>query len=503
VALSGGFTRGWRLAGAAEGLGTALVVVALVGALVYATSRPTLRVRLDLTESEQYTLSEQTRSVLAELDEPITLVTLMRPELQVIPNGLFEVQQRAIRYVENLLEEYVLASGGRLELRRLDPNEDRVEAERLARELHLTRYNVVVVQGSTRSRQVFLEEMVTIDRGLAEPGLVEPAALVDLRGEAPLTSAVLAVSYEQAPRIGFLRGYGCPSLDDPTDGFGLALLLEALRGQGMEPEPIELLPGDAVPDELDVLVVWGPGVRLGPAVIEAVTRFRADGGGLMLGVDPLLDDADLDGFLDTLGVRRERTVLCRRDELLQGPRRAVLAINRFEPEHPVTAPIERQGTFAVVDLAGGLARVPAASGARQATALALTGEDVFGDQPAGVETPGDYVLGEGELLGSRAIAYALEGPSGERAVVFGSPSFLTTVFLSSAEGGRANLDLGLNSLHWLLGREEAIAARPRQVYESRVDLLDHERRRIILYVLGLLPLGGASLGVLVWFMRRR
>ena len=80
---------------------------------------------------------------------------------------------------------------------------------------------------------------------------------------------------------------------------------------------------------------------------------------------------------------------------------------------------------------------------------------------------------------------------------------ISVVFLSSAEGGRANLDLGLNSLHWLLEREEAIAVRPRAVYESRVDLLDHERQRIGLYVLGLLPLGGAGLGLLVWFMRRR
>ncbi len=65
------------------------------------------------------------------------------------------------------------------------------------------------------------------------------------------------------------------------------------------------------------------------------------------------------------------------------------------------------------------------------------------------------------------------------------------------------MDLGLNASHWLTGREAAVGARPRQVFESRVDLTDEESQRVSLYVLGLMPLGGALLGALVWFVRRR
>ena len=63
----GGFTRARRWLGAAEGLCTALVVLAVVAVVTYAAPRPTLRMRLYLTEVEQYALSEQTSRLLAGL----------------------------------------------------------------------------------------------------------------------------------------------------------------------------------------------------------------------------------------------------------------------------------------------------------------------------------------------------------------------------------------------------------------------------------------------------
>jgi hypothetical protein len=427
----------------------------------------------------------------------------MQPELQRFPNGLAAVQQRAIRYVDNLLEAYVLASGGKVSVRRLDPSADRVEVEALAKEWTLTRYNIVYVQGPARTQQVFLEDMVTIDRGYADPEHIELAQLVDLRGEAPLTSALLSVAYREAPRIGFLRGFGGPDPDDLAGDYGLGAFVESLRGQGFEPRKLDLTGRDSVPDALAVVAVWGPTAPLGPRVTDALRAFHARGGRLLLGIDPLLDDPDLDALLAELGVVRERVILCRDDDLLAGPRRAVLAINRFQADHAISAPIARQGYFAMVEHTGGLVRIPGAFAALTATAIAISSPDVFGDLPLGPEQAGNYVLGEGELPGPRTIGFALEPREGGRSVVFATGSFLTRVYLTGTEGGRGNMDLGLNSVQWLVGREEAIEARPHQFFESRVELLPEDHRRIVLYVLVLMPLAGVFLGLLVWYVRRR
>ncbi len=497
----GGFSRGARVAGAAEGFGMAFVVLALVGAIIYAASRPSLRLRLDLTEGARYTLTEQTRQVLANLSEPVTFVALMRPEVQGIPNGLYEVQQSAIAYAQNLLQEYVLASGGKVSVRTVDPNEDRIEAERLVKELHLTRYNVVVAQSGKRSRQVFLDEMVTIDRGLAEPPVIEPAHLVDLRGEEPLTTALLAVTRETAPRAGFLQRLGGPSPDDFTD-FGLGWFAESLRGQGFVVENFDLADSTAVPAGLDLVIVWGPVVPLGARVTAALREFHERGGALLLGIDPLLADNDLDRLIERLGVKRERAIITRDDVPWEGERRALITVSRFLPDHEISAAIARQGTFARMSGAGALLRYEGAPSTLTAQALAITPENVFADRPLTEGTPGDYTFGEGEVRAPRALAFALSGDGG-RCVVFGNSSFLTNSFLTSAEGGKANADLGLNAANWLAGRDEAIGSRPRQVFESRVDLTDDERTSVSIYVLLLTPLGGALLGALVWFARRR
>ncbi len=495
----GGFTRARRWLGAAEGLGTGLVVLAAVAVVTYAATRPTLRMRLDLTEGEQYALSEQTSRLLAGLEQPVTVTLLMQPESTRIPNGLYEVQARAIRYADNLLREYELASGGRVAVRRLSPQADRLEAEALVRELNLTRYNVAVVRGAQRHRVVTLEELATIDRGRSDPGVIEPAQLVELHGEAPLTSALLDVGQADPPRVGFVRGFGGPSAEDAGD-YGLFLFREQVRGQGLQPEVLDLA-GGSPPAGLDALVLWGPELPLGPRVRDLLLEFQRAGGALLLGLDPLHDDPDLDELLARLGVAREQALLCD-DSLWEGMRRTQLAVSRFAPGHEITAPIARQGTFAIFADAGGLGRLRDAPAGLVCEPLAYSGEQVFGDLPTGGGLPGDFNLGEREQRGPRALGLALDGQGG-RVVVFGASSFLTSAFLLPAEGGPANRDLGLNALAWLVRRETTIAARPRQVFESRVDLTPAEQGRVVLYVTVLMPLGGIVLGLAVWLARRR
>jgi hypothetical protein len=506
VAL-GGFSRGRRWLGAAEGLGTAAVVLVVVAVVTYAATRPTLRRRLDLTEGAQFTLSDQTRQILASLPRNVHVDMLMRPEMRsggngMLDNGLYEVQSRAIEYVDGLLREYEIAGSGKLDVRRLNPDTDRLEAEALAHALALTRYNVLVVSAGERRHVVRLEDMVTIDRGMAGD-TIQPAQLLDLRGEAPLTAALLDVGQDKPPRVGFLRGFGGPSTDEEGN-FGLFLFREQVRGQGLQPENVDLLEGSPIPDGLDALVLWGPELPLGNRVRDQLLAFHDKGGALLIGVEPLHEDPDLDELLRRLGLDRERRVLCRDDLPLggQGVRRSQLAITSFAPEQEITAPIARQGTFAYVANAGGLGRDKDAPPGTSSEPLLTSPPQCFGDAPSEPGKPGDWTLGEGELRGPRALGYAVTSKGG-RVVVFGASSFLQTAFLQSSEGGSANLDLGLNSMNWLVRRESSIGSRPRQVYESRVDLTPDENERVLVYVVVLMPLGAVALGLLVWLARRR
>lgn len=499
-----GFTRGRRWAGAAEGLGTSIVVVLLVAAVVYAASRPAIRIRTDLTEGAQYTLSEQTERILADLPAPVVVTTIFQPEFQLLDNGLYAVQQKAADYVQNLLQEYAIASGGDLTLQVLDPNTDPVGTRAVIQQYGVTRKNVVVIACEERAKQLFLEDdLVTIDRGFANPEGIQQAELRAYHTEGPLTSAILGVTSEQAPRIGFLVGYGGASIED-MGPFGLGVLTQTLTAQGFDVTTVDLgtEEQDALP-EVDVLAIVGPNKPLGSDALQRIGAYHDAGGALLLAFDSWLLDAGADELLARVGLRQERAIIARDDIPVEGPERSLVPVRRFLPDHPITASIAREGFGGSFPAASHLGRLEEAPPELLTHVLAMTDSSVFGDKIEGWSRPGDYVFDEGtEIRWERVIAFAVEGGPG-RVVAFGGSGFMGNGFHAARAGSPANMDLLLNAANWLAEREQAMAARPRDAYASRVDLYEEERSLVFLYVVVLMPLGGAALGLLVWFARRR
>jgi hypothetical protein len=496
---TGGFGAWRRIFGAVEGLGTTVIVLLLVAALVYASSRPTVRIRLDLTEGAHYTLTDQSKKILGGLERQVQVTTVMRPEGQVIPNGLAEQQAKGIAYVRNLLEEYVVASDGSLTVTNYDPYVDRSEVEALQRQEHFTRANVVMLRCGTRSDQVFLEELVTISPGRIRPGQIEPAELLAFHGEGPLTSALLSVISEKVPRVLFVTGHGEPDIDDFQER-GLGRLAESLRGQGFAVSSMDLVGGASLPPDTDVVAVVQPVQPMGTAAVQSLREFHEAGGALFLSLVPYVLDPRLDELLEDLGAIREYAILTDDESPYEGPARSIIPLRRFDSSHVITEPIHDQGVVALFPSVAGLNRAPSTAAHIQTAFLAKTEDHVFGDLMSTSETLGNFIYdGLPELRNSRFVAMAMQGGAG-RVALFGSGAFALNASLS--DGGRGNSDLALNSFNWLIEREDAVAARPRQVYESRVELYGDEKSDIFLYIVMLMPLAGALLGLLSWFVRR-
>ncbi len=88
------------------------------------------RKNIDLTEDDRYTLTEGTKSILAELSEPVTIHYYASRDLRSIPAGI----KRYIPRVDNLLDEFeALAKDGNLTINYVDPrpNTDEEDAAQL------------------------------------------------------------------------------------------------------------------------------------------------------------------------------------------------------------------------------------------------------------------------------------------------------------------------------------------------------------------------------------
>src|SRR5688572_11787802 len=98
------------------GLLVALVLFLVLNVLAGAALKSA---RVDLTESQLYTLSDGTRRILAGLQEPVRLRFYFSKKLAA-EEAASQVSSYAQR-VQELLEEYVAVSGGKIALEVADP----------------------------------------------------------------------------------------------------------------------------------------------------------------------------------------------------------------------------------------------------------------------------------------------------------------------------------------------------------------------------------------------
>ena len=113
----------------------------------------------------------------------------------------------------------------------------------------------------------------------------------------------------------------------------------------------------------------------------------------------------------------------------------------------------------------------------------------------------------------RAIVSGGQNENREIAASVGAPLGIVNHVLDDLEGeglaevdsslGGGNLDLFMNSLNWLLQREQLMAVSPKVPDEFRLDMSPSQQHAVYMLVIGGLPLFVAIIGIVVWLSRRK
>ncbi|MEL6427834.1 MAG: GldG family protein [Planctomycetota bacterium] len=262
--------------------GVALAVALFLTVNLFAG--PALRsLRADLTEQKLYTLSDGTRNIVGNLDEPITLRFFFPKDLMgEAAQGLIPYGER----VQEMLDQYVVASDGMVQLEVLDP-EPFSEAEELA-----ASFGLQGLQASRQGERLYF--------GLVGTNSVddeETIGFFDPRREAKL-------EYEISELVERLK-------NPDRKVVGLVTSLQLRGGQTMvpnqfgQPQPQELPPWpilDAIerlfevrdldpatlteiPEDVDVLMLVQP-KTLTPEATYAIDQWCLSGGAVAAFVDP-------------------------------------------------------------------------------------------------------------------------------------------------------------------------------------------------------------------------
>lgn len=412
----GGGSPGAATRGSLLGAGVLLVAALLVLVNYFGWK---YHARLDWTGEDLYSLSEQTERVLESLDA--RLADGEAGTLEVIafmaPQG--ELYQR----VDELLRRYEAASP-RIEVRRLDPQRNPAQAQRLVEQYGVTTESVVFLLGDER-RAVPAADLQELDFSAVQRG--GQPEIAGFLGEQAFTGAIVDLVEREAPRVLFTVGHGELGLDPAGGpapgraggGRSLAGLADVLGRDNFELEEWSLRGAERVPEGTDLVVVAGPTAAFTPAEVEVLDRHLTGGGRMLLLLDPVFDPvAPGDGLLD-LGLAEWLAgygLELRRDLVLDSSNRLI----GYGPEtfftdsygaHPVIGSLAERGIPAVVSLARSVGPRPVPEPAGEEAEEEMDGmvDEETGEGPAGEEAAAGA---EDEAAEEEAVA-AAGGEPGE------------------------------------------------------------------------------------------
>ncbi len=237
-----------------------LVLAAVV--VLFAAARVS-HVRLDWTEDGIYTLSESTRAILQQLDEPVMVHAY-------ITEGLPQPYGRLQRFIEDMLMAYHEAGGGKFGYEMIDPASDaNVAASLNAMQVPKVRVQVVendqaqVKQGYLAIVIEYLDRKETIPVVQGEEGF-----------EYLLTRKIKKLTGKGRGKVGVATGFGAPPLYQ---------LHRLQQFAGDDYEFVSVEPGTRdIPGDVDVLIVGGLRQKPSQAFRYRVDQFRMAGHGLMV-----------------------------------------------------------------------------------------------------------------------------------------------------------------------------------------------------------------------------
>jgi ABC-type uncharacterized transport system involved in gliding motility auxiliary subunit len=448
-----------------------IVALAILVAVNYLGVRQ--NTRWDLTASRQNSLSDQTVRILESLEAPVTFT-------------VFDRQTEMDRF-RNRLNEYAYHSS-QVTVEYIDPDTRPI----VAREFDIQAYGTVVVDYMDR------RERVTTD------------------AEQDLTNALIKAMSATERRVYVLQGHGEKDPND-TERDGYSAVSESLRRDNYLVEPLVLAQLNDVPDDATVVLIAGPTTDVLPAEVEALRRYLARAGKLMVMLDPQVGPQaaplpNLESLVREWGIDPGNNVVVDVSGATNEPSIAVAATY---PAHAIT---DGFATLTIYPLARAVEPIEGGTDGHVAQSIVETSPQSWAEadlasltSDAGVtmddasgDTPGPIPLGAAvsarvEASTDQGAATESDAPTPEtRVVVFGDSDFA-----SNAYGGvPGNVNLFANAISWLAQQDNLIAIRPTDPEDRRVTMTPRQQTLAMAVSVFFLPALVFGAGIFTWWRRR-
>lgn len=448
---------------------TAVVLAILVVVNVLAAALPTTYTKFDISATQLYSVTSNTKAVLHALDQDVTIYWIVQAD-----------QEDDI--LSNLLSKYESLSD-HISVVKRNPDVYPAFAEQYTEETVTN--NSLVVECGEKNRYIAYDDIYLTE------SLYGYTTSASFDGEGAITSAIDYVTSEELPQIYQLEGHGEGELPS-----GLS---DQIEKDNMELNTLSLLNIDAIPEDAACLLIYAPSSDISEEERDMLAEYVSGGGKLMVVSGPTEDGTleNLNSLLETYGVTVADGIVVEQDREHYAFQTPVVLMPDIASSE-ITDSLVEERYFPIITMAQGLQVGTNTSGAT-VTELLTTSDQAF-SKADGLNIT-TYDKEEGDTDGPFAVAVSVEESSGGQLVWFSSSTFLEDVYNAYSSG--ANVNLAMNALSNLIGETQAMAIRSKSLNYNYLTISDSTSSLLKVLMIGVFPLTYLAIGVGVVLYRRR
>ncbi len=450
--------------------------------------------RLDFTEDQRYSLSDATKDILKNLNEPVTVTAYFSEDL---PPDVAKVRED----FREMLIEYDSYSGGMVVYEFINPNEDQ-ETEAKAQQNGIRPIMINVRErDQVKQQRAYLGAIIELGEKKETIPFIQPGAAMEFA----LSSNIKKISVDEKPTVAFLQGNGEPALTAMQE---VSVALSVMYNV----DTLSLEFNRGVPSSINTIAVIAPTDSVPDYIFDHLDDFLARGGNLLLTIKHI--DSDLntgminplknvfDNWLKTKGLEIQNNILVDNNSgsIMVRQQQGMFTMNTpvkfpYLPiitnfaDHPITEGLESvmlpfSSTINLVPVDTSVFMIP----------LAVS-SDVSGTEslPLTFDISKQWRqqdFNQSSLPVAVALDGKLAGNTDTKMVVFSCGDFAV-----NGEGEQAqklqpdNVSLLVNSIDWLSDDTGLIQLRTRGVSSRPIDpSLEDGTKNIIRYVNFILPI---------------
>ncbi|VAX27395.1 Gliding motility-associated ABC transporter substrate-binding protein GldG [hydrothermal vent metagenome] len=463
-----------------------LVLLNLVGDKIF--------FRLDFTADQRYSLSDATKNILKDLNEPVTVTAYFSEDL---PPNVAKVRQD----FRDLLVEYGSYSDGMVVYEFINPNEDQ-ESEMKAQQNGIRPIMINVRErDQVKQQRAYLGAVVELGDKKEVIPFIQPGAAMEFA----LSSSIKKLSVDKKPTVAFLQGQGEPTLAAQQQVVkSLSIMYKV--------DTLSFDENRGVPASINTVVVIAPKDSVPDYVFKHLDDFLARGGNLLVTIQNVKSDLStarldlastgFDKWLKTKGLKVGNEVLIDNNSgsIMVRQQQGMFTMNTpvkfpYLPiitnfaKHPITEglesvmfPFSTTIELAPVDTSVFMVPLAVSSDISGTRTLPLT----FNIEKQWRK----HDFGKSKLPVAVALEGKLSGDTKSKMVVFSCGDFAVNGIGEKAQQLQPdNVSLLVNSIDWLSDDTGLIELRTKGVSSRPIDpSLEDGTKTMIKYINFLLPI---------------